>query len=493
MPRILFLLGVITVTAFGADRPNILFIAVDDLKPAINSFGDKFAKTPNLDRLAARGMRFERAYCNQAVCAPSRNALLAGVRPTTMGIYDLGTNFRKAIPDAVTLPQFFKQNGYRSEGIGKIFHVGHGNVEDPASWSVPFKNAHVIAYATRRDKDGEITREEALFANDFKKPIGQLPRGAAYENPDVPDEAYPDGQLAQEAIQRLRYAKQNPQTNFFLAVGFVKPHLPFCAPKKYWDLYDPTKIELPTLRKAPEGAPAYAPQYGGELRQYDGVPTTGALDENLRRTLIHGYYAAISYMDTQLGKVLDELDRLGLAQNTIIVLWGDHGYHLGDHGMWNKHTNYEQATRIPIIIAAPGVTKAGTKSEALVESVDLYPTLTELAGLKSATPQKLEGTSLVPLLRDGANAQKKEAIFHAYPRNPREKGALIGRAVRTERYRLVEWKVPNATPESADLELYDYQTDPGETKNHASENQETVTKLRSLLATQGEAKPQIQK
>lgn len=469
--------------AAATNRPNILFIAIDDLKPALGCYGDTFAKSPNIDKLAQRGMRFDRAYCNQAVCAPSRNALLTGKRPTTLGIYDLGTNFRKVDPDAVTMPQFFKQNGYRAEGMGKIFHVGHGNVGDPVSWSIPFKPAHVVAYAGKATN--VVTREEALFANDYSKPIQQLPRGAAYENLDLPDEAYPDGQLAGQAIERLRYAKENPETPFFLAVGFVKPHMPFCAPKKYWDLYDPAAIRLPTLRTAPAGAPPYAPQYGGELRQYDGVPASGPLDESLRRKLIHGYYAAMSYMDAQLGKVIAELDRLDLAQSTIIVLWGDHGYHLGDHGMWNKHTNYEQANRIPILVIAPGVTKPNSKTDSLIETVDLYPTLAELAGLPAP---KFDGSSLVPILR--GSGKGKEAIFHAYPRNPREKGNLIGRAVRTERYRLVEWKVPGAAKESADLELYDYETDPSESKNLASEKTDVIAKLRAILDTQPEAKPQ---
>jgi len=477
----------------AAARPNVLFICVDDLKPLLGCYGDQRVKSPNIDRIAARGMLFESAYCNQAVCAPSRNALLTGLRSTTLGIYDLGTNFREALPNAVTLPQLFKQNGYRTEAMGKIFHVGHGNHEDPASWSVPHWQAKVVAYAGPQGSGTNgLTREEALFANVSGKQVGELPRGAPYENLDVPDDVYPDGQIANEAIRRLQAAKKKSDAPFFLAVGFMKPHLPFCAPKKYWELYDRAAFQTAPRQTPPEGAPAYAPQFGGELRQYKDIPEKGALAEDLQRTLIHGYHAAVSYMDAQLGRVLDELDRLGLGRNTVIVLWGDHGWHLGDHGMWCKHTNYEEATHIPLLVIVPGVTQPGSRTSALVESVDIYPTLGEVAGIPvSAVSQELDGRSFVSTLRNPA-AATKDAIFHSYPRSPREKGPIIGRAVRTARHRLVEWKKPGAPADSADLELYDYETDPGETKNLAATQSEIVSKLRATLATQPEAKPQIQ-
>jgi iduronate 2-sulfatase len=487
----------------ASPKPNVLLICVDDLKPLLGCYGERAVKSPNIDRLAASGMVFERAYCNQAVCAPSRNALMTGMRPTSLGIYDLGTNFRLAAPDAVTLPQYFMQHGYRAEGLGKIFHVGHGNHEDPESWSVQHWHAKVVAYALPKSRPTNgLSREEALFSNVPDAKARRLPRGAAYESADVPDNAYPDGQIADETIRRLRAAKERKEP-FFLAVGFVKPHLPFCAPKKYWDSYDPAAFKLPARRTAPDGAPRYAPQFGGELRQYSGVPEQGELPDELQRALIHGYHAAISYMDAQLGRVLEELDRLALSENTIVVLWGDHGWHLGDHGIWCKHTNYEQAARIPLIVRAPGVTKAGSRSQALVETVDLYPTLAELAGLpapKFARPlahargsvQAIDGKSFVSTLKS-PKASTKEAIFHVYPRSPREKGPILGRAVRTERYRLVEWKVPGASPESADIELYDYELDPEETRNIAADKPELVAKLRKLLAAQPEAKPQAKR
>ncbi len=470
----------------AAGKPNILFIAVDDLKPVLGCYGDRVIRSPNIDRLAARGTLFERAYCNQAVCAPSRNSLMTGVRPTTLGIYDLGTNFRLASSNAVTLSQYFMRNGYRAEALGKIFHVGHGNHEDPASWSVPHFQQKSIAYVLPQSRANQsVTREEALFANNTD--IAKLPRGKAYESADVGDNAYPDGKIADEAIHRLQGAKAKPGEPFFLAVGFLKPHLPFCAPKKYWDLYDRASFTVPALRTPPEGAPKYAPTTWGELRQYSDIPDTGPLTDEQARTLIHGYYAAVSYMDAQLGRVLDELDRLGFASNTIIVLWGDHGWHLGDHGMWCKHSNYEQGARIPLIVCAPGVTIPGTRAtNALVETVDLYPTLAELAGLPAPTvPQGLEGKSFVPVLRD-PKFSTKNFVFHVYPR-----GERIGRAVRTARYRLVEWKVPGAAANTADLELYDYETDPLETKNLASAQPGVVSAMRAILMTLPEARPQI--
>ncbi len=467
-------------------RPNVLLICVDDLKPLAGCYGSPLVRTPNLDRLAARGLLFERAYCNQAVCAPSRNALMIGLRPQSIGIYDLGTNFRLAVPDAVTLAQHFKLHGWRTEALGKIFHVGHGNHEDPASWSVPHwgpKGGPAGGYVLPENRTPQPTREEARFANAPEAKAAKLPRGAPTECADVPDSTYADGRIADEAIRRLQAARQRPDQPFFLAVGFLKPHLPFVAPKKYWDLYDPLALPMPTVKTPPTGAPPFAPTTWGELRQYSDIPATGPLDDAKARHLIHGYYAATSYMDAQLGRVLDALDATGLANNTIIVLWGDHGWHLGDHGMWCKHTNYEQATRIPLIIVAPGVTRPGTRTLALAESVDLYPTLCELAGLP--VPKGLDGSSLTAVLRD-PQAPGKKAVFHVYPR-----GNLMGRAVRTERYRLVEWKAIAQPASTAVLELYDYQTDPEETRNLSASQPDVAASLQALLAGQPEAKPQI--
>lgn len=467
----------------GEDAPNVLLILVDDLKPSFGAYGDAFVHSPNLDRLASRGMRFDMAYCNQAVCAPSRNNLLVGSRSTTLGIYNLGTNFRKAVPNAVTLPEYFKQHGYHSAGIGKIFHIGHGNVGDDQSWSVPFQSDKVVDYVLPESTGGELTREEAYFSNQKLGQIRSLPRGAAWEKADVDDGAYADGRIASEGIKRLQAYKKSGE-KFFLALGFVKPHLPFCAPQKYWDLYDPEELPKITIRDYPQGAPEYAQKGLGELNQYKPIPDQPPVPVAMERTLIHGYYAALSYMDAQLGRVLDELDRLHLNENTIVVLWGDHGYHLGDHGAWTKHTNYEQANRIPILMVAPGTTTPGSHTSSLVETVDIYPTVVELAGLpKWDVPQSIDGKSLVPILKD-TQATIRNHAAHCFPR-----GGRLGRAIRTSRYRLVEWKTFGAEPATAEYELYDYQQDPQETVNLAESQLEIVKELATILAEHPEPVP----
>jgi iduronate 2-sulfatase len=461
-----------SLLAFGAAMaapPNVLFICVDDLKPVLGCYGDAVAKTPNIDRLAGRGLRFDAAYCNQAVCSPSRNALMTSLRPQTLGIYELSTNFRKAAPDAVTVAQHFMAQGYRTEAMGKIFHRGHGNVEDAASWSVPHWNPKAETYALAESRAN--LREGRNGA-----------RGPATELAMVDDAFYADGLLAREAARRLETAAAKPDQPFFMAVGFIRPHLPFVAPKKYWDLYDPATLPMPQANEPPAGAPEYAGQFGGELRQYNDMPSQGDIDAAATRRLIHGYYAATSYMDAQVGLVLGALARHGLADNTIVMLWGDHGWHLGDHRFWCKHTNYEQATRIPLILAGPGVA-AGASTRALVETVDLYPTLSELAGLPARAG--LDGVSFAAVLKDPAKPAR-DSVIHVYPRNDK-----LGRAIRTERYRLVEWKKVGAPSDTAELELYDYQTDPLETRNLAAEQPEVVAQLRAILARHPEAKPQL--
>ncbi|GEP46076.1 sulfatase [Brevifollis gellanilyticus] len=479
--RALFFLLAFSSLLSAAEKPNVLLVCVDDLKPVIGCYGDAQAKTPNIDRLAARGMLFEKAYCNQAVCSPSRNALLTSLRPQTLGIYELSTNFRKGAPDAITLPQLFKNNGYRTEGMGKIFHVGHGNVNDDASWSVPYFTPKSGTYVL--PENGAPPEAQAEKKTNPKVEAWKLARGAPTESADVSDNRYGDGMVADEAVKRLDAAKQKPDEPFFLAVGFVKPHLPFVAPKKYWDLYDPAKLPQPELSKAPEGAPEFAPTTWGELRNYKDMPDKGPVTPEQQRHLIHGYYAAMSYMDAQLGKVLDALDASGLAKNTIIVFWGDHGWHLGDHGMWCKHTNYEQAAHIPLLISAPGVTQAGARTQSLTETVDIYPTLAELAGLKA--PETLDGRSFASVLKDGS-ASNRDHVIHVYPR-----GENLGRAIRTQRHRLVEWKPAGGSAEQAVYELYDYQADPLESKNLAAEQPAVVTELKALLAKHPEAKLQI--
>lgn len=479
-------------TSTPARRPNVLLIVSDDLGTMLGSYGDATARSPNIDRLAGRAVQFDRAFVNQAVCSPSRNAVLLGMRPDTLGIYDLVTDFRRSRPDAVTLPQWFRQHGWRTECIGKIFHPTPGSHDDPASWSVPCqypnrtRTDHQAGAAPGAARKGATPRSKDTASR--TKGANAPGKPAAFGAPDVPDDMQPDGAKASLAIDRLRAAKAHPDEPFFLALGFSRPHLPFVAPKKYWDLHDRSGIGLASVRTPPAGAPKYAPQFGGELRHgFRGIPATGPLDDDLQRSLVRGYRASVSYMDAQVGRVLDELDRLGLAQDTIVILWGDNGFHLGDHGMWCKHTNYEQAVHVPLIVAAPG-TRTGVRSGSLVENVDLFPTLCRLAGLP--VPPGLDGRSFVATLHD-PEAPTKDHVLHVYPRDVPGKGRRMGRAVRTERYRLVEWKAIGAPAKEAEIELYDYETDPLERENLAAARPRVVAKLRAMLARHPEAKPSV--
>ncbi len=483
---LLFALSIPTSSP-AQDQTNIILLLVDDLKPALGCYGNPIAKTPHIDALARRSLRFDLAYCNQAVCAPSRFALMLGSYPSSTGLYGLGDKLRRAYPEAVTLPQHFSAHGYRTESLGKIFHIGHGNEGDPDSFDVPHFHDKVIEYIVPESTDGgQLTREEAYFSNQRLGEIRSLPRGAAFEAPDAPDGAYADGRVAREAIGRLEAAKKRlPETPFFIAVGFARPHLPFSAAKRYWDLYEPASLPLPAFEHLPEDAPTVAGKRGGEITNYKPVPTgrDAAFPEDLKRQLIHGYYASVSYTDRQIGKVTEALDRLDLAKNTIVVLWGDHGFHLGDLGIWTKHTNYEQANRIPLLIAAPGLKSPGASTRQLAESVDLFPTLTELASLpKHAGPQPIDGKSLGPVLKD-PEARVRDHAYHLYP-----KGKL-GRAIRTERYRLVEWKNWHNPTDPVEYELYDYFTDPLERKNLASEHPDVVNSLKAILSSYPEPKP----
>ena len=484
LPFIVFcLLACVTLQGSGqaADRPNVLMLLVDDLKPAMGCYGDPIAVTPNMDRLAERGTKFNLAYCNQAVCAPSRFTLMLGAHSTSTGLYGLGSQLRQVIPDAVTLPQYFSTHGYRTESLGKVFHIGHGNHGDPESFMVPHFHEKVIEYLNPQSTDGgKLTREEAYFTNQQLGNIRSLPRGAAYESPDVEDLGYADGRVARETVERLAAAKklrENEGTPFFIVAGFARPHLPFSAPKRYWDLYQRDALPMPQHEELPKDAPLVAGKRGGEISNYKPVPVsaTERFSDDLKRDLIHGYYASMSYVDAQIGKVLNELDRMELTQNTIVVLWGDHGFHLGDLGIWTKHTNYEQANRIPILFASPGLVKSGVSTDHLAESVDIFPTLAELAGLPiPKTPQGIDGKSLAKVLKDPA-VRVRDHAFHAYPKRK------MGRAIRTERYRLVQWLGEGESPESAEYELYDYHADPHETHNLAIERGEVVAELRQIL------------
>ncbi|MFB9292071.1 sulfatase [Persicitalea jodogahamensis] len=493
----------------SAIRPNVLFIAVDDLKPLLSAYGESRMKTPNIDRLARMGTVFLNNYCQQAVCAPTRASLLTGQRPDYTQVWDLETLMRDKNPDILTLPQYFRQNGYTTTGLGKVFDSRSvDKMLDEPSWSVPFDKLEEADYAAGygRPKANYYQGPETLkLLEEIRTKAGKMGlkgeklkdylnknRGPAVESAEVPDDAYQDGAVAKKAVATIARLAKDGQP-FFYAAGFVRPHLPFVAPRKYWDLYDREEINTAAYQQFATDSPQFAYQASGELvNAYllpngDRYPTGYApKPTEMQKELIHGYYAAVSYMDAQVGKLLDALDEQGLTKNTIIVLWGDHGWHLGDHGIWCKHTNFEQATRAPLIIAAPGLT-GGQKAEGLTEFVDVFPTLTDLAGLK--TPEKLAGKSLVPMMKN-PNATVKRFAQSQYPRSTKEYGKLMGYAIRTPRYRYVAWfaedydknkVLPNVRPIAE--ELYDYEDDPNEEINFAahSDHQDALKEHQVLL------------
>jgi arylsulfatase A-like enzyme len=472
-----FLLALFVGIACSAAE-NFLFIASDDLRPELGCYGKAHIHSPNIDRLAARGVVFKRAYCQYSVCNPSRASLMTGLRPDSTGVLDNRTHFRKKAPDVVALPQQFKQHGYVTQAFGKIYHgafetayVGR-KCDDEPSWSKSHWYGSPQYYFTPQGI--EIARQQ--YAKKYNKPITdpddwkhEFVQGLATEAPDVPDSMLYDGEMTDRAIKALGELKGRP---FFLAVGYLKPHLPFVAPKKYWDLYDRAKIELPRPTTPPKDAPAVALHENGELRgQYTNMKERNLSDAQARE-LRHGYYACVSFVDAQIGRLLAELDQLGLRENTVVILWGDHGWHLGEQSLWGKSTNFELDANAPLIVSAPGRRVAGAKSNALVEFVDIFPSLCELAALP--IPSHVEGTSFAPLL-DAPDKPWKTAAFSQIKRGP-----AIGYSMRTERYRFTRWHKQN---ETVALELYDYRNDPVELENIAGrpENAALVKELSAKL------------
>jgi iduronate 2-sulfatase len=501
---VLLLVG--QVPARAADnkpsRPNVLLIAVDDLRPELGCYGNKIVKSPNIDRLAARGIVFNRAYCQQAVCSPSRSSFLTGKRPDATQVWDLETHFRVALPDTITLPQYFKANGYWCSGLGKVYHHGF---EDGRSWNEPhwYPNGKTVdtdpvdwtrqITANHDVRVGEYSRTSSSSGGNGKagrknKGAKEGKSGPAFEVSPKSDEELPDGATAAEAVKRLHALKAKSEP-FFLAVGFSKPHLPFVAPKKYWDLYDPDAIPLPATDQMPAGAPAFAGHNNSELHNYQGVPAGNPIPADFAKTLRHGYYACVSYTDAQVGRLLDALDKEGLADNTVIVLWGDHGWQLGDHGLWHKHTNFELAARVPLIVSVPGQKTAGSKCDATVEFVDVYPTLADVCGLP--IPAGLHGSSLKPFVEDPTAPASKVAISQ-YPRGAGKAagGALMGYSIRNERWRLTQWRERYGSKIIA-TELYDEQNDPAETVNLADkpEHQPVVAALSEFMPPVAAAEP----
>lgn len=479
-----------------AAKPNVLFIAVDDMRPELGCYGNTVVKTPNIDRIAARGMVFNHAYCQQAVCSPSRSSLLTGRRPDATKVWDLETHFRVALPDVIALPQHFKENGWHCSALSKIYHHGY---EDGRSWNEPhwYPKGYAVdvdpADWTKRTTtrhDVNVTEySAAATGDDNDKPLenkkGKGKAGPAFEASPKSDDELPDGATAAEAVKRLHALKQKGEP-FFFAVGFIKPHLPFVSPKKYWDLYDPDKIPLPAIDHLPDGCPEFAGHKNSELHNYVGVPRENPISADFAKTLRHGYYAAISFTDHNIGRLLDALDSEGLADNTIIVLWGDHGWQLGDHGLWHKHTNFEIATRAPLLISVPQQKTAGQKCEAPVEFVDIYPTLADVCGL--SIPAGLDGKSLKPFLDNAKSPMQKVAISQ-YPRSTPE-GPVMGYSVRDERYRCTFWRERLGTNIIA-TELYDEVNDPAETVSLADkpEMKPVIEAMAKHLPPAGSAKP----
>lgn len=480
-----------------AASPNVLFIPIDDLKPMLACYGDDTIKTPNIDRLAKRGMVFLNNHCQQAVCGPSRASLMTGLYPDTTGVYDLATKMRDMNPDILTLPQYFKQMGYETTGLGKTYdnRCVDKKLDEP-SWSIPYSRRGenlILAngyespqYAFQNPETRKLNKAaDDLYRQEKKKKDGRSEKEIILSSPgsrpafecyDVPDDAYYDGARTAGAMKLLSTLSAADKP-FFLSVGYQKPHLPFVAPKKYWDLYDPATIELAKYMKQPEGAPSIGYQPGWELRgMYSDVPADEMFPEEYQRNLIHGYMACVSYIDAQVGRLLDQLDELGIADNTIICLWGDHGWHLGDHNMWCKHSNFEQGTRSPLIVAAPWSKTKGKKTTSPSEFVDIFPTLCDLSGLE--IPSHLPGKSLVPLM-NGTADKVKDFAFSQYPRTPSGK-VYMGYTLRDERYRYIAWyKVEDEQAykkekrnfgmlaKPAFIELYDYVNDPLETRSLA--------------------------
>ena len=434
-----------------AKDPNVLFIAVDDLRPLLGAYGHEEVITPNIDKLAAGGTVFLNASCQFPVCGPSRASILTGMRPETTGIMDLKTKMRDIHPDVITLPQHFRNNGYVTAAAGKIFDprcVDSRAKGDEISWTLPYNEG----------------------------PKSDVPEIPATDNVtavyDLPDEAFPDGRILKGGLEYLEKVAATGKP-FFLAVGFKKPHLPFIAPKRFWDLYDPAEIQLEPYQEKARNNSGYGNWSSSETRGYGGVPKEGIIPDPIQRNMIHGYRACVSWVDHLVGKLLAELDSTGLRDNTIIVLWGDHGFHLGDHGIWGKHTTFEEAIRAPLMIIDPRIGKT-VKTESPVEFTDVYPTLCELAGLP--VPDQVQGISLVDCLTDEQAAPRtvNTAIHKA--------GGAYGYSVRNKRYRYIEW-IDTNTAEIVGRDLFDFEKDPLGRENMAvnPEYKEVVSYLSAQL------------
>ncbi len=438
-------------------KPNVLFIATDDLNVSLRCSGHPVAKTPNLDRLARRAVRFDRAYTQFTLCSPSRSSLMTGLGPDTTGVHNLQKHFRSVIPDVVTLSQCFQKNGYYTARVGKIYHygnpgqIGTDGLDDAPSWNHKLNPKGV-------DKD-----EEPKLTN-YTPGRGIGSAICFYASPE-PDEKHTDGMVASETIKLLEQNKDKP---FFIAAGFYRPHCPYISPAKYFEMYPAASLKPYQLA---EGEINVAPPWA-----YFTTHANWGMTDEQQRNALQAYYASVSFMDANVGKLLDAIDRLGLAENTVIVFWSDHGYALGEHGQWMKQTVFEAATRIPLMFAGPGVKAKGKASPRTVEMLDFYPTLADLCALKDV-PSNLHGKSLRPLLDNPDAVWDRHAVsqVHRGGGAAAKRGKVVnGYSIRTERYRFTEW---NDGEEGE--ELYDYRADPNELKNLA--RNPSQAKIRAAL------------
>jgi arylsulfatase A-like enzyme len=442
-------------TSATASRPNVLFISIDDLRPQLGCYGQDYMLSPNMDKVASEGCVFTRSHCQVPVCGASRSSLLTGLRPTRKRFVVKNASPSKDAPGITTLPEHFKDNGYYARGLGKVFHTAK---DCSYVWSVPPYAGRINA-GNWRDY---ATKEAQAIASQNGG------WGPPTERADIPDTGYQDGTICAEALEEIRRVAKMDKP-FFVAVGFKKPHTPFTAPKRYWDLYRRSEIDLADNPFAPEDSPAVALHNSGEQRAYVGVPKSGAFPDDLQRELIHGYYACVAYADTLVGKLLNELKAQGLEDNTIVVIWGDHGYQLGEHGLWAKHCTFSTSLRAPLIVKVPGYPQ-NVKVDQLTEFVDIYPTLCELCDIPKPGHQ-LEGSSFVPLLRDQSLVWKT-ATFSRWE---------VGDSIRTDRYRYTEFTNDNGG--LIGRMLYDHQVDPAENVNVAgrAENADLVRGLSAQL------------